>query len=187
MKRILLLLISLFALLSLKAQEPVFFYGVDFKQCKVFSSHESPDKFADAFHGINDLLYNEADKYDFSKLLGRRYEYYADVSHDRIRQFDFSDLYARSPYVEDLDVESIIQEYDLVQTEGKGFVLIARLLNKATEKGHYYIVYFDIASRNILFQMEAVTEAGGFGLRNYWANTIHQITKKSRYKIPANL
>ena len=64
---------------------------------------------------------------------------------------------------------------------------IAKLLNKASSSGTYYLVYFDVATRLLLYQMEAVTEAGGFGLRNYWANTIHQICKKPRYRLPSNL
>ena len=187
MKRLLLLTLALVAFCGVQAQQPVFFYGVDFMHCKVFSSHETPAAFADAFHAINDVLYNEADKYDFSRLLGRRYEYHTEVIHDCLQQCDFSNLRARSPYVEALDIESIVRNYNLPQTEGKGFVLIAKLLNKAAESGTYYLVYFDVASRQILYQIEATTEAGGFGLRNYWANTIHQICKKSRYRIPANL
>lgn len=187
MKRLILLAVALMMLGGASAQNPVYFYGVDFTHCKVFSSHETPAAFADAFHAINDVLYNEAAKYDFSRLLGRRYEYYTEVIHDCLQQCDFSNLTARSPYVEALDIKSIVENYNLPQAEGKGFVLIAKLLNKASESGTYYLVYFDVASRQILYQFEATTEAGGFGLRNYWATTIYQICKKSRYRIPANL
>ncbi|MBQ5393992.1 MAG: hypothetical protein IIU62_03025, partial [Alistipes sp.] len=79
MKRLILFALALVAFCRVQAQEPVYFYGADFTQCKVFSAHETPAKFADAFHAINDLLYNEAEKYDFSKLLGRRYEYHTEV------------------------------------------------------------------------------------------------------------
>lgn len=187
MKRLILFALALVAFCRAQAQEPVYFYGADFTQCKVFSSHETPAKFADAFHAINDLLYNEAEKYDFSKLLGRRYEYHTEVIHERMQQCDFADLTARSPYVDDLDVEAIVKSYNLPHSEGNGFVLIAKLLNKASSSGTYYLVYFDVATRQVLYQMEAVTEAGGFGLRNYWANTIHQICKKPRYRLPSNL
>ena len=54
-------------------------------------------------------------------------------------------------------------------------IFIATNLDKRMGKGTYVVVCFDIATRDILFRQEITTSAGGFGLRNYWANTVEDI------------
>jgi hypothetical protein len=41
---------------------------------------------------------------------------------------------------------------------------------------------FDIATRDIVAEEEVVGYAGGFGLKNYWARTVFNILKSTRYK-----
>lgn len=187
MKRLLLLALALVAFCSVQAQRPVYVYGVDFAQTKVFGASESISDFTTAFVGINNLLYGEAEKYDFSKVLGTtNFELHHEVMIDRIQQSDFSNLRARGQAVPVLNVPQIIASYRLPHTEGVGFVLIARLLNKTEDRGSYYAVLFDVATRKVLLQTEITTKSRGFGLRNFWAFTVYNATKQLRMVVPSN-
>ncbi len=187
MKRLLLLALALIAFCGVQAQRPVYVYGVDFAQCKVFGADESAADFERAFVAINDLLYSEADKYDFSKVFGStNYELYQDVMIARLQQVGLMDLNARGQALPVLDIPQILASYQLPQTEGVGFVLVARLLNKLENKGSYYAVLFDVATRKVLLQTEITTKSRGFGLRNFWAFTVYNATKQLRMAVPSN-
>lgn len=187
MKRILFLALALVAFCGVQAQRPVYVYGVDFAQTKVFGASESVSDFVSAFVGINDLLYGEADKYDFSKVFGTmNYELHHEAMVNRIQQSDFSNLRARGQAVPVLNVPQIIASYQLPHAEGVGFVLIARLLNKTENRGSYYAVLFDVATRKVLLQTEITTKSRGFGLRNFWAFTVYNATKQLRMEVPSN-
>jgi hypothetical protein len=74
----------------------------------------------------------------------------------------------------------IVRNYELPQTEGTGIVMIANFLDKPNARATYDIVVFDIATRKILQEKEVIGEAGGFGLRNYWARTVYNIIEKTK-------
>lgn len=187
MKKLLLLVMALVAICGAQAQQPVYVYGVDYAQTKVFGASESASEFVSAFAGINNLLYGEAEKYDFSKALGTtNYEIYHDVMIQRLQQSDFSNLFARTRAIPVLDVPQIIATYQLPHQEGVGFVMIARMLNKSDNQGSYYAVLFDVASRKVLMQIELTTKSRGFGLRNFWAYTVYNATKQLRMNIPTS-
>ena len=63
----------------------------------------------------------------------------------------------------------MIRAYKLPHQSGRGIVLIAWVLNK-------------IQTRKILFNSEVVGDAGGAGLRNYWANSVYSIIKDKKLK-----
>ena len=187
MKRLLIFLVALLTYVGAQAQQPVYVYGVDYAQVKVFGADESPNDFAKAFVGINDLLYSEIDKYDFSAVFGSgNYEVHHEVMANRILQADLSELRARGQALPILNVPQILAAYELPHTEGVGFVLIARLLNKTKSQGSYYAVMFDVASRRVLLQTEITTRSRGFGLRNFWAYTVYNAIKQLRMEVPAN-
>ncbi len=158
----------------------LYLYGVDFSTVKTYAANETPEQFATAFTAINQLLLTEPSKYDFSRILGQRAEVIVDPMIERASKRDYATLHTQSQQIEPIQIESIIKDYTLPQHEGTGFVLIARLLNKATGEGTYEMVAFDIASRKVLYNETVKAKAGGFGLRNFWANTIYRITKGNK-------
>ena len=52
--------------------------------------------------------------------------------------------------------------------------MVAMLLNKADARATYQIVFFNTKTREILTN----GKARGFGLRNYWAGSVHSAMKK---------
>ena len=74
MKKLLLIIACVLSFTTLFAQNSTkyYVYGIDFSHAKVFAAEESVEQFSNAFQAINLLLVTEAEKYDFSKLIGRR-------------------------------------------------------------------------------------------------------------------
>jgi hypothetical protein len=72
------------------------------------------------------------------------------------------------------DIARAVKSYKLENKSGLGMVFIVDRLIKQGKKGQgaVYVVYFDIASREVLFAQRKVSNATGFGFRNYWFRVV---------------
>ncbi len=165
----------------------VFFYGVDFSAVKLYGARESNDNFAKAFTGINVIFVAESKKFNLQGLTNKNVPNYPLPAHERNSSISWSDIRTNNPSPQKVSVENIIKSYRLPHQSGKGIVLIAWVLNKPKGTATYELVVFDIKTRKILYNAEATGEAGGAGLRNYWANSVYDITmdKKLRKEVSA--
>lgn len=169
----------MFALLShanAQNDDVVYFYGVDFSEVKVIAASESTQDFAKAFSGINLLLINEAEKYDFSRVLNKTVKVYADIMVEKSLSNDYSSMKVYRYEEHDIDVADKIKSYKLPQESGLGFIIIAQYLDKNKATASHYVVLFDIFTREIISKNKLMSEAGGFGLRNYWARTVYNLS-----------
>lgn len=57
-------------------------------------------------------------------------------------------------------------------------MFIVDRLVKAQETGCIYIVFFDVASRKVIFSEREIVEAGGAGFRNHWFGAVENAVKK---------
>jgi hypothetical protein len=74
------------------------------------------------------------------------------------------------------DIANAVKAYDLKTTNGIGLVFIIDRLVKPSEQGCSYVVFFDIASREVALTKRICANAGGFGFRNYWFKPIKETT-----------
>ncbi|MFI3333108.1 MAG: hypothetical protein SNI51_08740 [Rikenellaceae bacterium] len=77
---------------------------------------------------------------------------------------------------EKISIESVVASYP--EIKGTALLLIARELNKAKAIGQYDIVVFNGQTKEILKIDSFVGDAGGFGLRNFWAGSIYKGLEK---------
>ena len=157
-------------------------YGIDFSEVKVSGAKETEtnEKFAQAFIAINTLLISEPESYDFSRMLGGTAAVVLEPLFQKLEDCDYSDLRQRTPVIPKIDAASVVKGYVLPQTSGYGVVLVAKLLDKISDKAFYDLVVFDIATRNVLIKQEVSGNAGGFGLRNFWAASVRDVLKKTK-------
>lgn len=157
-------------------------YGVDFSEVKVAGAKETEtnEMFAQVFIGINALLVSEPEHYSFSRLLGENVAMVVEPMYQKLEACDYVDLKLRAPVIPKIDVASVVKGYVLPQTSGYGVVLIAKLLDKISDKAFYDLVVFDIATRNVLIKQEVSGNAGGFGLRNFWAASVRDVLQKTK-------
>jgi len=157
------------------------FFGVDFSEVKVYGAKESPAQLLQAFEDINRLFLSEPDKYNFEKLLNRRVSAVSiKAANSVIDYIDREDLIIEdSSYrLDDATIAEVVKFLPVDKEEGVGVVMVAEMLDKTVGQGFYVVVYFSLENKEILGSFRASGKAGGFGLRNYWANTIYNILRK---------
>ena len=187
MKKLFLIIACAFSISTLSAQnkEEYYVYGVDFSYARVYAAEESVEQFAKAFTAINMLIVQESEKYDFSRVVNRRVKVVMDPILKIASTCSYSGLKTWDSTYTAPDYAAIIKGYNLPQTEGTGIIMMAKVLNKLENHATYELIIFDIASRNIIAQRKVKGNAGGFGLRNYWARSVYEITETTRIKMPA--
>ena len=161
--------------------ENYYVYGIDFSHAKVYAASEPESAFADAFQAINLLILTEPKKYDFNRFCGCKTSLVLDPIMKVLSTADYSNLKTYSKSFPEIDYAKCVKEYVLPQKEGTGVVLFAKFLDKPEGRAIYTVVVFDIATREIQIQQDVSGLAGGFGLRNYWAESLFVIL--SDYKL----
>ena len=160
----------------------IFFYGVDFSAVKLYGAEETNDKFEKAFTGINEIIVAESRKFNFSELTNRLVVNYTVPAQECNATISWNDIRTVNPSPQKTSIENMVKAYKLPHQNGKGIVLIAWVLNKPQGKAVYELVVFDIQTRKILFNIETAGDAGGAGLRNYWANSVYSVIKNKKLK-----
>jgi hypothetical protein len=180
MKKLFSIAVTLFACTALSAQtnvgSDVNYYGVDFSKTKVFGAAETGDQFKDAFGKINSLIIAEWPKYDLGKFLFKNIAVRDISATTRLNnEIDPAMVVSSSSdyFISKDEIADMVRRYKLQEKEGTGLVIIGELLDKSTYMGKFVVVYFDIASREVLHGEGVVGKARGFGLRNYWAGALY--------------
>ncbi|WP_418214487.1 hypothetical protein [Bacteroides difficilis] len=166
---------------ALKDIQSIKFYGVDYSQVKIFGAYESPIQFKNAFRRINELFIREAKKYNVGKQLKKEV---TEISLDAVNQvnenIDPSKLMTyKSEYsLSKEEIKAAIDALPIQKTSGVGMVFIAQFLDKSNNRGTYEVVFFNTETKEIIEEWITSGKARGFGLRNYWAGSIHSALKK---------
>lgn len=161
---------------------PAEFYGIDFSLLHIVGEYRTDQEFVNVFDGINQLFLSESSKYNIEKYIhacaGGKLDYDLDIvaaNNDKHRKF-----LKTKPLATEKSVSELVADYKIDTDNKIGIVIVADYWNKGTQTGRYYIVKFDTKSRQILFMKRVSGKTGGFGLRNYWANTVYESLKKYR-------
>lgn len=165
------------------AKEIVFF-GLDFSKAKMISpndfndAYEIKNKYFDAWNGV---IFKERSKYNISKIFKfNNVIYDFKVTQDVNQKIDVSKIIAENASkLSDEDIQKSINEYKIEKDKnGIGLSVIVESFDKPKLIGIMYITFFDIGTRKILFTAEMKGKPGGFGLRNYWIRTFHNVLEK---------
>ncbi len=165
---------------SVKDYSEVAFYGIDFGLVQVVGASESPAEFLTAFKGINELVLSEQDKY-VNFLADRLKKTIQNIDIEpalaNIKNIDADDMIVNHSVkpltMEDVEVE--LQELDIKPAEQElGLVVMAGELNKGTDYGTFYYVFFNTKTLKVLDCQPFKGQSGGVGLRNYWARSFYR-------------
>ena len=168
-------------------------FGLDFSMVRLIG----PDGFTDPraikeiyFMDMNNLIRLEPEKYDLKKVFYKN-QVPIDLSVIKVRNQlpDVEEMVVASGTVYNLEEKTIrdmVKAYVPETQTGVGVVFIMESFNKEEEKGHIWVTFFDIATREVLLMDKMSGAAGGFGWRNYWARTYYNVLKeieKTRYRV----
>lgn len=169
-------------------------YGIDFSHVKLIGTfsqfgavgeQDEDDIRRKYFPAWNSLVIVESDKYDLQGAfrknrvdykLAMMEEVNAASSNAALVSVSEADRY----HLDEAKIKDIVSSYKTEEKKGVGLVFIAESLDKPLEQGAYYVTFFDIATKEVLFTKRMIGRAGGFGLRNYWAKTYYDVIKECR-------
>lgn len=164
---------------ALNAKE-ITWLGLDFTRAR-FIGHEG-------FHNAEELVnrripeWNRLMAIESSKYSIHRY-FLVDIVHDDFRYVHERNtkidpvgiiLSGKNSYsISESDIQEMVSEYN-VDGDGYAILFIIESFNKRTVKGTMWVTYFHIPSKKVVHAKRYSNLAQGFGLRNYWAKTIHR-------------
>lgn len=163
--------------------------GIDFSRSKIIGDFnqfsewgsKGPSAIRDEyFPAWNSLVFNEPTRYDLRKMMRTSHLKYdmkmveelnANVSVKKMESYN-------TPQYSDSDIQEFVGKYPLEKSKGVGMVLIIESFNKPMEKAISHFVLFSMETKKILIQERFETQPVGFGLRNYWAGSFHEVFKR---------
>jgi hypothetical protein len=166
---------------------PVTWLGIDFSQVRILEKGGAEKNEADeknekistvSFKEWNDLVLAEKKRYDIGGALRHDKITYSNnyvntkndtIKIDRLFITDKNQLNYLSPAI----LQSDINTYHLDSKEGYGLVFIVESLDNQRKETNTWVTLIDMKSGQVLIAEKMRANAGGVGLRNFWARGFH--------------
>ena len=164
-------------------EKSVAWYGIDYSRAKFIGSFA---QFKDAgtldgkalvdkyFSGWNAVIPHEPQKYDVAKFLNKESSYNDLAAVTQVNSETIPDgIMQENDYtLSESEIPAMVKKYKGGdKTEGLGAVFITESYNHSKESATYYVVIFDIASKQVLISEKYSAKPGGFGVKNFWIST----------------
>ena len=162
----------------------IVWYGLDFTKAKFIGTDgfSDPNKIVTYyFTNWNELVNNESEKYDVRKAIQRRdMEYVLGPVRTNNEKVDPTTLVqGHLNKVSEDEAKEAVQALDLSgEDPGVGMCLVVENFDKPTDKGSYWLVFFDISSKSTIHIQKIEATANGFGFRNHWAKSFKGVLEK---------
>ncbi|SDC87811.1 hypothetical protein [Niabella drilacis] len=173
-------------------ETPIYYFGIDFTKAKLIgdAAAKADDIVARQFDGINDLMVNEAKKYDIAGAF-RKDEMNSDLGFvsKRNQKRDPETLLSSSSedynLLKESDITSLVKGFNTGDKKGTGLLFVVDGMNKPKKELSVWVTLFDIGSKKILLTERVEGSVGmGFSFRNYWATGFKKVIdniKNSKY------
>jgi len=154
---------------------PITWLGVDFTRTVINQPDAKEEDLINKFiPDWNDIILREPDKYKFNKtfhrgnmIMGTEVAFSANST---IKQISI-----QGPVTSEASLPDQVKSYDFSGKIGIGCMLVMIEMNKEKKTATGYLVFVDMSNHEILDVRFVEGRAGGFGIRNYWANAIANI------------
>lgn len=190
MKKHLLFLMVIVSITVLQAQDAslvwssqtMSWFGVDFTKVKVLGLEDSPHKIRDEyFKPWNDVTI----EMDLTKMFGKNAVYKDPngiTKENLARETENMNTGEEVELTDETITDRVKQMSTGNKKVGLGLVFIAQSLNKATGNGIFHVVFFDIASRKVVWHKKLTGKASGSNPKTAWGGAVkdvfNQIDKK---------
>lgn len=168
-----------------KPEMPLTFMGLDFSAARYYGDHGtvSPREMKALFTKMDELMVNEAEKYDIAKAFHHEQARYnisfaesvnAQIDSTAIRVVGTTERIALTP----AKIEGMVKNYAYpIGSSGTGVVFVMEALDKPKELTVFWITFVDLATKRMIYTEKIAGNAGGFGFRNHWAGGIYNALK----------
>lgn len=167
---------------KIKQADEIHWYGLDFTKAKMIGSigFTHPDIICDRYikNKWNGIVFSEPDKYNIGKFTGsKNVNIHLDYILERNSVVTTDNLIINEDYSLNKDqVKEMINTYP--DNEGVGLVFIVESFNKLEDKANIWITFFDTETKEILKTKKYSTDAGGFGVLNFWLGGVYKACKE---------
>ena len=177
--------------LSLQAQSvrdvfsspSLIWYGIDFSKAKFVGPQETwgeNQKLKETyFPAWNNFVLSEPDKYNLKKTYKKDIVNIdlkpVKVQNDKVATDNLIVTYGDVPMLSEASIVSHISNYADPSQKSLGLVFVVESFNKIKQKGLFHVVFFDVATGKVFMIKTMEGDAGGFGLKNYWAKSIFNV------------
>lgn len=173
-----------------KDDAKIMWLGLDFSEAKLIGDRERLGSESDIRHLMdawNNLIINEADKYDIARALGKKQvERNIQPTLDHNAGIDALDLLSSSEkdylHLTREGVGAIVSNYNFKGLSGIGLMFNVESFNKINEEASIWATFIDLNSKQVLFTERMTAPPKGFGLRNYWGGAIYGVIERIKKK-----
>jgi hypothetical protein len=130
----------------------------------------------------NMLFIDEPEKYSISKMI-----YNKNIVNDIKMVTKLNAAYPldtmevkSSPYYTPDYITSIVSAYPLENKNGIGLIFITECLDKPYAAAYYHVVFFNMATKEVLLHERIQGMVIGAGIRNYWAGSFFNVMEDVR-------
>lgn len=171
----------------------IVFLGLDFTQARFIGKDGFEDTYKLKTYYLanwNMLLEEEYAKYNMPLISLNAKNYLTETSdlillNDEIE--DIESMIINGSYnIDENDIKKSVKKYKLTQDDGIGVSFIVESFNKPLEKAVIWVTFINLNNGSLLYTERMEGKADGFGLRNFWAGSIHDVImqiKESRYRV----
>ena len=175
-----------------KPEIPLTFMGLDFSATRYYGSPGtvSPSEMKALFTKMDELMVNEADKYDLAKAFHHNQVNhnisFAESVNAKIDSMSIRVINStiRTAPLTPAKIEGMVKNYAYpVGSAGTGVVFVMEELDKPKELTVFWVTFVDLATKRMIYTEKIAGSAAGFGFRNHWAGGIYEALKaiKSTY------
>jgi hypothetical protein len=163
------------------AESSVTWYGVDYSLVKFTLVTESTQQIVTNYlPAINAVIVQEQEKkYNIRKFFNKsNVTIELDNVNEHNQKIDPAQLaLTHASSITQDEVNKLVKSYKTAGKKGMGLVFVAENMNKSTSIGSFYVVFFDLATKEIIDSQRFVGKAGGIGFRNFWAGAVYEVMK----------
>lgn len=154
--------------------------ATQFKDAGEISSAEFRDKYIPSW---NQLFINEQKKYDVAKAVKRTEVKYAMDVTEKANNGIKGDFFSNDPNdykkLDEQKVASLVKNYNFQGKTGIGLMFFIDGMSKSKDEASGWITFVDMKSKKVLLTEYKTGKAGGFGFKNYWAKSFHNMLKSA--------
>ncbi len=172
---------------------PLTYYGIDFTKAILIgdATANATDIISRQFTGINELMINEAKKYDISGALRRvGLPSNLDMVAKRNEKINPDKLLSSNTedynHLKEADINTLVKGFNTDGKAGTGLLFIVDAMSKPQKAVSVWVTFFDIKTKKVLLTERVEGTVGmGFSFRNYWATGFKKIIdtiKSKKYK-----
>jgi hypothetical protein len=169
---------------DVRAAQEIVWLGVDFTHAKLIGPSGFTDIYSiihTQFASMNDLFVREQQKFNFPKFLSKTARYNLQKVFERNTKISPDGLilvYDTPNRIDGTVVQQIIDECQFPQENAIGLMFIVESLDKIKSTSFAWVTFIDLNTGKGIITSKFAGQAGGFGFRNYWANSFFDILKR---------